>query len=202
MKSRNILAALHENFKNLPDLATQDETLMTAVLQPVSFRYVTTLTLHQTSIIMQDYGLMQVTWTLLRRFHSRSDYYFSNFSFFSYVWCFVTRWLGYFLILPFSEMQISPIEYKIGQSNLKTLANTNWNLSKWPTFFNVVVKWRNFTKSGRSVFDFVVVAIRLFGHPHFLFCCSHLSSRWNLKVKEHLRAFLISGFELGDAKQS
>ena len=85
MKSRNILAALHENFKNLPDLATQDETLMTAVLQPVSFRYVTTLTLHQTSIIMQDYGLMQVTWTLLRRFHSRSDYYFSNFSFFSYV---------------------------------------------------------------------------------------------------------------------
>ena len=56
-----------------------------------------------------------------------------------------------FNILPFSAMRICQIAHKIGQSKLKTLANTNWTLSKWPKYFNVVVKWRNFAKSGHTV---------------------------------------------------
>ena len=56
----------------------------------------------------------------------------------------------YFNILPFSTMKMCPIAYKIGQSKLKTLANTNWTLSKWPKCFNVVVKWTNFTKASHT----------------------------------------------------
>ena len=43
--------------------------------------------------------------------------------------------------------------YKISQSKLKTLAITNWTLSKWPKFFNVVVKWRYFAKSGHTILN-------------------------------------------------
>ena len=63
----------------------------------------------------------------------------------------VTKWIGYiFNILPFSILRICLIAFEISQSKLKTLANTDWTLSKWPKLFNVAVKWRNFAKSGHT----------------------------------------------------
>ena len=39
-----------------------------------------------------------------------------------------------FIISPFSTLRICPIAFKIHQSKLKTLANTIWTLTRWPTF--------------------------------------------------------------------
>ena len=55
-----------------------------------------------------------------------------------------------FNILPFSAMIIWQIAYKNGQSMVKILPNAIWTLSKWPKFFNFVVKWQNFAKSGHT----------------------------------------------------
>ena len=54
----------------------------------------------------------------------------------------VTRLLDYlFNICSFTTL-------KICQQNFKALPDIKWTLSKWPKFFNIVPKWRNFTKSG------------------------------------------------------
>ena len=56
-----------------------------------------------------------------------------------------------FNILPFSIMTVCQIAFKIGQSKHNILPNTICFLIKWPKFFNVVLKWRNFTTSGHTV---------------------------------------------------
>ena len=56
-------------------------------------------------------------------------------------------------ILTFSTITVCPIAFKIGQSKLKSLANAKRTLSKWPKFLSVVVKWRNFAKSGHTFTD-------------------------------------------------
>ena len=45
-----------------------------------------------------------------------------------------------------------PKAYIICQSKFKRFPNTKWNRSKWPKFLNVVPKWRNFAKSGHTVY--------------------------------------------------
>ena len=48
-------------------------------------------------------------------------------------------------------MKICPIALQICQNKLKILPNTKWTLSKWPKCFNILPKWRNFAKSGHTL---------------------------------------------------
>ena len=50
------------------------------------------------------------------------------------------------------NIKICPMGFKICQSKLKILPNTNYTLLKWSQFFNVVPNWWNFAKSGHTVY--------------------------------------------------
>ena len=62
----------------------------------------------------------------------------------------------FFNICAFTKLKNCAEAYKICQSKFQIFPNTKWTLSKWPKFFNIMPKWRNFAKSGHTELETAV----------------------------------------------
>ena len=73
---------------------------------------------------------------------------------FEWTWpgCSVSRWqANWFNIWSFGTLNFCQKPFKNCQSKLKILPNSKLTFSKWPKFYKITSKWRNFTNSGHLI---------------------------------------------------